>query len=98
MSQRMVNCVKLGREAPGLEAPPFADSLGQEIYQNVSQEAWSVWQDEMMIKIINEYRLDLTDAGHYDTLLQQMRTWLGLPSAEEKSEVLEVDNPDRGRS
>ena len=41
MSQRMVKCVKLGKELPGLEEPPWSGELGQRIYDNVSQEAWN---------------------------------------------------------
>lgn len=77
----MVKCAKLGREAEGLEKPPFAGSLGQEIYDNVSAEAWLMWQDDMMIKVINEYRLNMADPGHYEMLLNHMRSFLNLPSA-----------------
>ena len=95
MSTRMVHCVKLGREAPGLDAPPFSGELGQEIFEHVSQEVWLKWQDDMMIKIINEYRLDLSDIKQYNVLLDQMRAFLGLSAAEP---VLEVENADRGRA
>ena len=53
---RMVQCVKLGREAEGLEEPPFDSPLGQKIYESVSKEAWAQWQDHMKI-LLNEYRL-----------------------------------------
>ena len=43
MSQRMVKCVKLGKELPGLEEPPWNGALGQRIFDNVSQEAWNLW-------------------------------------------------------
>ena len=92
---RTVQCVKLGREAPGLEKPPFDGELGQEIFENVSAEAWDLWSDDMMIKIINEYRLDLTDAKQYETLLEQMRAFLNLNG--NQSQVLEVENAERGR-
>ena len=39
---RMVNCVKLGREAEGLDFPPYPGPLGKRIYENVSKEAWLV--------------------------------------------------------
>lgn len=94
MSNRMVHCAKLGCEAPGLDAPPFSGELGEEIYQKVSAEVWKKWQDDMMIKIINEYRLDLSDAKQYEVLLDQMRAFLGLSA---KGDVLEVENAERGR-
>lgn len=92
---RSVHCSKLGKEAPGLSAPPFGGELGMEIYEKVSAEAWRQWKDDVMIKIINEYRLDLTDAKQYDVLLNQMRAFLGLAQSEA---VLEVENAERGRS
>ena len=43
---RMVNCVKLGREAEGLDRPPLPGELGKRIYENVSKEAWQAWQTQ----------------------------------------------------
>ncbi len=37
----MVKCVKLGREAEGLDEPPFDTDLGKKIYENVSKQAWA---------------------------------------------------------
>ena len=53
---RMVQCVKLGREAEGLEKPPYPGELGQRIYENVSKEAWQQWLRHQTM-LINEYRL-----------------------------------------
>ena len=97
MSERVVQCVKLGREAPGLDAPPFADALGQEIFEKVSAEAWGQWQNDMMIKVINEYRLNLADPEQFKTLIEQLRIFLNL-GASGSAEALEVENPDRGKS
>ena len=93
--QRTVKCKKLECEAAGLDAPPFEGELGDEIFENVSAEAWAMWKGDMMIKIINEYRLDLTNPEHYNVLLQQMKAFLNLESSEE---VLEVENEERGKS
>jgi Fe-S cluster biosynthesis and repair protein YggX len=38
---RTVNCVKLGKEAEGLDFPPYPGELGKRIYENVSKEAWA---------------------------------------------------------
>ena len=94
MAERMVNCIKLGRQAIGLPSPPFSGELGDEIFQKVSAEVWNQWSEDVMIKIINEYRLDLSDAKQYDVLLQQMRAFLGLDGGKE---VLEVENATRGK-
>ena len=40
---RMVQCVKLGHEAEGLDRPPYPGALGVRIYQEVSKEAWQGW-------------------------------------------------------
>ena len=53
---RTVQCVKLGREAEGLERPPYPGELGQRIFENVSKEAWQGWLRHQTM-LINEYRL-----------------------------------------
>ena len=58
MGQRMVKCVKFGKELPGLERPPIPGDLGKRVYENVSEEAWKMFK-EYFKKVINEYRLDL---------------------------------------
>lgn len=51
-----VYCVKLKQELPGLDAPPWPGELGQRIYDQVSAEAWRMWEERMRM-ILNEYRL-----------------------------------------
>lgn len=48
--------MKLGREAEGLERPPYPGELGQRIFENVSKEAWQKWLGHQTM-LINEYRL-----------------------------------------
>ena len=60
---RMVNCIKLGREAEALDFPPYPGELGQRIFASVSKEAWQQWV-RMQTMIINENRLNLADAEH----------------------------------
>jgi Fe-S cluster biosynthesis and repair protein YggX len=55
---RLVKCVKLGQELPGMVYKPFHNELGQRIYDNVSQQAWLMWL-EFSTRIVNELRLDL---------------------------------------
>jgi len=55
-SGRMVKCVKFQKELPGLDAAPWPGAIGQRIYENVSAQAWSLWEDRMKM-ILNEYRL-----------------------------------------
>ena len=58
MAERMVKCIKLHRELPGLDKPPFNDALGQKIYENVSKEGWRMFKEHFKM-VMNEYRLAL---------------------------------------
>lgn len=53
---RMVHCVKLDREAEGLDRPPYPGELGKRIFEHVSKEAWQQWLRHQTM-LINEYRL-----------------------------------------
>ena len=57
MAEHRVFCVKLKKELPGLDEPPFDSPLGQKVYDNVSQEAWHGWT-EFCKMLLNEYRLN----------------------------------------
>ncbi len=57
MAQRMVKCVKLQKELPGLDEPPWSGELGQRIYDSVSEQAWEMWLEHLKM-ILNEYRLN----------------------------------------
>lgn len=67
---RMVNCVKLGREAEGMKWKPFADEFGQKLFDTVSAEAWMQWLEHSK-KLINEYRLDLMSERARSILREQ---------------------------
>jgi Fe-S cluster biosynthesis and repair protein YggX len=54
--QRIVHCVKLRQDLPGLDAPPWPGALGRRIYDHVSAEAWEMWEERMKM-ILNENRL-----------------------------------------
>lgn len=55
-SGRMVQCVKFQKELPGLDTPPWPGDLGKRVFENVSGQAWKLWEDRMKM-ILNEYRL-----------------------------------------
>jgi Fe-S cluster biosynthesis and repair protein YggX len=57
---RTVQCVLLGREAPGLDRAPYPGELGKRIYENVSKEAWARWVQHQTT-LLNEYRLTPID-------------------------------------
>jgi len=68
---RMVKCVKLGREAEGLDFPPYPGELGKRIYQNVSQAAWA-HSLKHQTTLANENRLSLADVRARKWLAEQM--------------------------
>lgn len=68
---RMVNCVKLGRELPGLERPPFSGPLGQRIYDQVSAQGYALWVPHMTL-LINHYGLNPADPETRQILREQM--------------------------
>ena len=93
MEVRTVNCKKLGRLAPGLSKPPFGGDIGKLIFENVSAEAWKSWSEDMQIKVINEYRLNMGKKEDYEVLVKQMLAFLNLSG----DKIVEVENAERGR-
>jgi len=68
---RMVQCIKLGREAEGLDFPPYPGELGKRIWENVSKEAWAAWLKQQTM-LVNENRLNLADQRARQYLARQM--------------------------
>lgn len=68
---RMVKCVKLNREAEGLDKAPYPGELGQRIFDNVSKEGWQQWLKQQTM-LINEYRLSPIDPKSRSFLEQEM--------------------------
>lgn len=71
---RMVNCVKLGRSAEGLDRAPYPGELGQRIFEQVSKEAWQMWLQHQTM-LINEKRLNARDVEARRYLAQQMESY-----------------------
>lgn len=68
---RMVQCVKLNKEAEGLEYLPYPGELGQKVYDNVSQEGWQMWVGHQTM-LMNEYRLTPVDPKARKFLEEEM--------------------------
>lgn len=68
---RMIQCKKLGKEAPGLTVAPLPGAKGQYILDNISQEAWLQWQAHQT-RMINERHLNLLDVETRKYLTDQM--------------------------
>ena len=71
---RMVHCIKLGREAEGLDFPPVPGELGKKLWESVSKEAWAAWQKHQTM-LVNENRLNLADARARKYLMTQMEQY-----------------------
>jgi len=57
---RTVFCVKLQREAEGLDFAPYPGALGKQLFDQVSKEAWRQWLAQQTM-LINENRLSPLD-------------------------------------
>ncbi len=68
---RMVKCVKLGKELPGLPRPPIPGELGKRVFENVSQQAWELWPPQSTL-LINHYGLNLRDPEAQKFLMKQL--------------------------
>ena len=72
---RMVHCLKLNKEAEGLDFAPLPGPLGQKVYENISKEAWNEWI-RLQTMMVNEYQLNLADPAARKHLLKQMQKHL----------------------
>jgi len=70
----MVHCIKLGREAEGLDFPPVPGEMGKKLWESVSKEAWAAWQKHQTM-LVNENRLNLADARARKYLMSQMEKY-----------------------
>jgi Fe-S cluster biosynthesis and repair protein YggX len=68
---RLVMCVKLQEELPGLDAPPWPGEIGQRIYEQVSAKAWKLWEDRQKM-ILNEYRVMPWQKEGQEVILKHM--------------------------
>ena len=71
---RVVDCVKLNREAEGLDRPTYPGELGQKIFDNVSKQAWQDWL-KFQTMLINENRLSPVDPKARKFLEEQMEKY-----------------------
>jgi Fe-S cluster biosynthesis and repair protein YggX len=69
---RMVQCIKLQREAEGLDYAPYPGELGKKLYEQVSKEAWKGWLEHQKM-LVNENRLNLADQRARKYLEEQMQ-------------------------
>lgn len=84
MSQHMIYCMKIQKEAPAIDeddlqgqvALEMIESIGgpelrQRVQENISMEAWELWKG-FLTMLLNEYRLNTMDPQVDDFIRQQM--------------------------
>jgi len=72
---RTVHCVKLQREAEGLDFAPYPGELGRRIFAGVSKPAWQEWLAHQTM-LINENRLSPLDPKARKFLEGEMEKFL----------------------
>ena len=71
---RKVQCIKLNKEAEGLDRAPYPGAVGQRIFEQVSREAWAAWVAHQTM-LMNENRLSPINPEHRKFLEQEMEKY-----------------------
>ncbi|MCT6700327.1 oxidative damage protection protein [Rheinheimera sp. 4Y26] len=72
---REVFCLYLKKQAPGLDFQLYPGELGKKIFDNISKEAFSLWQAKQTM-LINEKKLNMMNLEHRKLLEEQMQQFL----------------------
>ena len=73
---RIVHCIKLKKDLPGLTRQPYKNDLGKRIYDGVSKEAWDQWLKDS-VKFVNTYRVDLATTEGQKFMFKQCAVYFG---------------------
>ena len=87
---RKVECILHKENLDGLDQPPFPGDAGDWVFENVSQQAWSEWQ-QRQIRLINEKQLVLRKAETREYLQQQMVAFFKGEEADEADGYIAPD-------
>ncbi len=72
---RSVYCLYLKKDADGLDFQLYPGELGKRIFDNISKEAWGIWQKKQTM-LINEKKLSMMDPEHRKFLEGAMQDFL----------------------
>ena len=72
---RTVYCLRLKKDAEGLDFQLYPGEIGKRIFDNISKEAWMMWQGKQTM-LINEKKLNMMEAEHRALLEQEMVLFL----------------------
>ncbi len=85
---RKVHCLKLGKEAEGLDYVPYPGELGQRVYDNISAQVWEQWVNHQTM-LINEYRLTPMEPKARKFLEDEMEKFLFGEGSEKPKEFVD---------
>lgn len=71
---RMIQCIRLGHEAEGMDFAPYPGELGQRIYDHVSKPAWQEWMGHQTM-LINDMGLVMSDPQARKFLAKEMEKY-----------------------
>jgi Fe-S cluster biosynthesis and repair protein YggX len=72
-----VSCSRCGSTAAGLDRAPLPGMHGERVLAQTCSACWEEWKGTQ-VKLINEYRLNVTDPDHFDRLMTEMAAFLTL--------------------
>ena len=87
----VIYCVKLGKEAEGLDQAPYPGELGEKIVNTISKEAWKMWLAHQTL-LINENRLNLMEKKSRDFLAHEMQKFLFGEGSEKPTGFVDPDS------
>jgi len=72
--ERIIHCIKLDKDLPGLTKPPIMGEIGQKVFEGVSKEAFKMFLEHFKM-VVNEYRLDLSSPSTDKIFEDQMQDY-----------------------
>jgi len=72
---RTIFCTYLQREAEGQDFQLYPGELGKRIYNDISKEAWALWQAKQTM-LINERKMSMMNPEHRKELENEMVNFL----------------------
>ncbi len=72
---RTVFCRKYQKDMEGLDRPPYPGPKGQDLFENVSKQAWGEWLKHQTM-LINEKQLNMMDTSARAYLGEQLDKFL----------------------
>lgn len=91
---RKVLCKKYRKEMDGLLVAPFPGPKGQDIFNNVSQQAWQEWQAHQ-VRLINEKALSMANPEHRKFLQDEMDKFLSNQDFAQAEGYVPAKAPDK---